>query len=134
MDRVEPSEREYLQKMVNNVVRGERTVPLDFTEVEGTHFLARFTNKDGDMIFQFFGKSGRLPGKLPALVAKAFHEVLGDVGMERLQIEVLDEKVTKEGEKIEGGQTIFVRAKNYANPVAEKALIPRVFEIVQEAL
>lgn len=134
MNVVDPELKKMLGALVSQVQKIHKTDNIDFTEVEGIHFNARFAPKDSDLIFHFFGKHNRLPTAIPTVIGKAFHEVLGDVGMERVTIEVLPEEVTKEGEKIEGGQTVFVRAKNYATPMGEAALVPRVFEIVQNYL
>ena len=128
MASIDPVAREMLNKMTPQVMVDNKAQIVEFTEVEGTYFTAKYTTKNADLIFQFFGRNEKLPKNLGGIVAKAFHNILGDIGMERITTEVIKDPA------IIGGETIFVRAKNYGNDFAQKIIVPKVFELIEDDL
>ena len=133
MERIDPETRETLIKaMCIDVRKTTITEPVEFTDVIAPSYKAKFAGKKGDLIFHFFGLGNRLPPKLGPAVAKSFTEILGEAGMERVKIEELKEN--HDIGVIEGGDSICVRARGFDTFVARNALVPRVFELIQEGL
>ena len=101
--------------------------PIMFEEESREAFTVKHRQEEGDLILQIFPKHN--PAHLGARVAKAFVDTVGEVGMNKIQIEEVKDTIFGEGKP-----TVYVKCRGMGADYYQRIIFNHLFENLQESL